>query len=191
MRLGIFGGSFDPVHHGHLVLAETAREALGLDRVLFIPTGQAPHKADRAQLDGRQRLALVRLAVRGHPGFSASDIELARPGASYTLDTVRLLRTRYPRASLFLLIGDDMLAVRWRGWEELRRLCTVAAARRDAPGRGARRPSGVRWLDMPRIGISSSLVRARVRAGRSIRYLVPAGVERVIRRRRFYRSRGT
>ena len=187
MRIGVFGGTFNPVHLGHLLLAETARDALQLDRVLFIPTRRPPHKRLPGLLDGTVRLRMVRLAIKDHPAFAASDLELQRSGPSYSIDTVTALRCALPDAKLFLLIGQDMLAVRWAAWNELKRLCTVAAVRR--PGsRRARMEQGIRWLDMPPIDIASSDIRARVAAGRSIRYLVPAAVERYIRLHRLYRA---
>ena len=189
MRLGVFGGTFNPIHLGHLLLAETARDALKLDRVLFIPDGRPPHKAAPGLAPGGERLKLIQLAIRDHPAFAVSDIELQRPGPSYSVETVRLLRKQLPDATLFLLMGQDRLAVRWAAWSELKRLCTVAAVRR--PGnRGARRERGVEWLTMPQVDISSSDIRARLRAGRSIRYLVPGPVERYLRQHRLYQRGG-
>lgn len=184
-RIGIFGGTFNPIHLGHLLLAETARERLALDRVLFIPTRLPPHKRVRGLLPGPARLQLIELAIRDHPAFVASDIELQRPGPSYSIDTVRLLRQRLPGAALFLLLGEDMLAARWVAWGELSRLCTVVAARRP----GTRPPApvrGIRWLAMPQVDIASTDIRKRLAAGRSIRYLVPPLVERHILQHRLY-----
>ena len=187
VRLGIFGGTFNPIHLGHLLLAETARETLKLDRVLFIPTHQPPHKRVRDLLPADARFALVQLAIQGHPSFVASDIELQRVGPSYSIDTVRVLRQQLPTSKLFLLVGEDMLGVRWLAWDELKRLCTVVAVRR--PGtRPARRARGVKWLPMPQVDIASSDIRARLKAGRSIRYLVPPAVERYIRQHRLYQA---
>ena len=185
MRIGIFGGTFNPIHLGHLLLAETAREALALDRVLFIPSRQPPHKRVRGLLPGPVRLALIELAIRDHPAFVASDIELQRPGPSYSVETVRLLRRRLPAAKLFLLIGEDMLAVRWLAWDELKRLCTIVSARRP----GAPRPAptrGITWLAMPQVDIASTDIRRRLASGRSIRYLVPPPVERYLLRHQLY-----
>ncbi len=185
MKFGILGGTFNPIHWGHLLLAETARDQLGLDRVLFIPVHQPPHKNAKGVLPGAVRLELVQLAIRDHPAFVASDIELKRESVSYTLDTVKVLREHLPMAKLFLLIGQDMLAVQWKGWQEITQLCTVVAAGR--PGTKTRRLAGnIKPLAMPQVEISSSDVRARVAAGRSIRYLVPAAVERYIRDHQLY-----
>jgi len=187
MRVGIFGGTFNPIHTGHLVLAETAREAFKLDRVLFIPTNQPPHKPVRDLAPGAVRLKLVQLAIRDHAAFAASDIELQRFGASYTIETVRTLRRQLPDATLFLLVGEDMLGVRWLAWDTLKRLCTIVAAHRSGR-RAVRGQPGLKWLDMPRLDIASSEIRARVKSGRSIRYLVPAAVERYIRQHHLYRK---
>ncbi len=187
MRFGIFGGTFNPIHMGHLLLAETARERLRLDRVLFIPTNQPPHKRVPRLLPGAVRLELIRLAIHDNPAFVASDIELERSGPSYSIETVRILRTRLPQASLFLLVGADMLAVKWVSWKELTRLCTVVAAHR--PGAVSRkRQAGVKWLPMPEVAIASSEIRQRIKAGRSIRYLVPPQVERHIQQRHLYQG---
>ncbi len=197
MKVGILGGTFNPIHTGHLLLAETAREALALTRVVFIPAGQPPHKAARSLLPGSVRLKLIQLAIRDHAAFASSDVELKRDGPSYTIETVRLLHARLPQATLVLIIGQDMLAVPWVAWKELKRLCTIVVARRPGARRArAARPgtperageTGLAWLQMPQVDIASSDIRRRVREGRSIRYLVPAAVERYIRNHRLYRE---
>ena len=189
MRLGVFGGTFNPIHIGHLVLAETAREQLRLDRVLFIPAHQPPHKQGERLLAGAVRFKLVQLAIKHQPAFVASDIELKRGGISYSVETVKMLRQRLPHATWFLLIGQDMLSVRWAAWKELKRLCTVVVAKR--PGtRPARREAGLKWLAMPLMDIASSDIRARLKSGRSIRYLVPPAVERYLRQHRLYQRGG-
>jgi len=189
MRIGIIGGTFNPVHHGHLLLAESAREALALERVLFIPANQPPHKPGARLLSGKARLAMLKLAIRDHAGFAASEIELSRPGPSYTLETLQTIRRSMPDAKLFLIIGQDLLRVRWKAWSQIKRLCTVVVAKR--PGsRVARKEKGVVWLEMPQVAVSASEIRMRVRAGRSIRYLVPRSVERYIRSHHLYRRNG-
>ena len=186
MNVGIFGGTFNPIHVGHLLLAETVREVCHLDRVLFIPTNQPPHKEAKHLLSGSTRLALIQLAIRDHHGFAASDIELQHAGPSYTIETIRTLRRQLPDATLFLLMGEDMLAVPWKGWTELKRLCTIVAVRR--PGaRGAKRDKTIQWAQMPQVDVASSDIRRRLKAGRSIRYLVPGAVERYLRQHHCYR----
>ena len=185
MRLGILGGTFNPIHLGHLMLAETAREALTLDRVLFVPTRQPPHKRVRDLLPGPTRMEIIQLAIRDHSAFVASDIELQRNGPSYSIDTVSILRRQLPQAKLFLLVGEDLLTVRWLAWTELKKLCTVVAVRR--PGaRSPRSRRGIKWLPMPQVEIASSEIRKRLKAGRSIRYLVPRPVERYLRQHRLF-----
>jgi nicotinate-nucleotide adenylyltransferase len=195
-RLGLFGGTFDPPHLGHLALAEWAREALTLDRVVFMPAGSPPHKrAVRSPVEAR--LALVRLAVRGNPAFTVSTLEAKREGPSYTVDTLRALAASHPGTELWLLVGADMYATMhtWREIGAITRLAHVAVALRPGSARPrraawARGGLGVHGLDNPGIEISSSAVRDRARAGGSLRYLVPDAVARAIAARGLYRARG-
>jgi len=193
MRIGLFGGTFDPPHVGHLMLAEWARERLSLDRVLFVPAGQPPHKSRTRVSAAAARLAMTRLAVRGHPAFEVSAAELAGEGPSFTLDTVRAFVARAPRARFFLLMGADSLDDfhRWREPQRILALATLAVGGRPgAAGPGGRLGSGrVVWLGNPGIDVSSSVIRQRARAGRSLRYLVPDAVARYIARHRLYRAR--
>lgn len=190
-RLGLFGGSFDPVHYGHLILADRAAEELRLDRVLFVPASAPPHKLDRRRASGRDRLSMLRLALTGHPRFEASDLELRRGGISYTVETLRELRRRRPRVRLFLLLGSDSLVLLpgWKDVAEITRRATFVVARRpdsepsDLPIMNA----VMRRIDAPLVGISSTQIRERVRRGRSIRYLTPPAVTAYIARRRLYR----
>ena len=184
MKVGIFGGTFNPIHLAHLVLAETAREQCQLDRVLFIPAGTPPHKSPKDLAPGLVRLSMVQAAIANHPAFGATDAEIQRDGRSYSVDTLRALRQRLPEAKLFLLVGLDMLGVRWKNWDEIRKLCTVVVAGR--PGMRARRQPGVKMLKMPLLEISSTDIRRRLAAGRSIRYLVPPAVERLIQKHGLY-----
>lgn len=201
MRLAVLGGSFNPIHVGHLAVAEAAREALALDRVLFVPCALPPHKPPDDLAPARDRLAMVRLALRGHPAFAVSDIEVRRPGRSYSVDTVAALRAT-TRGALFLLVGADMLAglPTWREARRLVALARVAAAGRPGWSFDALRPRLARAfgaaflrgldrrrIDAPLVGVSSSDIRRRARDGRSIRYLVPEAVARYIRRRELYR----
>jgi nicotinate-nucleotide adenylyltransferase len=200
-KLGILGGSFNPIHLGHLILAETAREALSLERVIFIPAKLPPHKRGAPLADGADRLAMVRLAVAGNPAFSVSDIELRRPGVSYTVDTVRALREKLGAGvQIYFLIGMDTVGelAAWHEIARLSRLCRLvpmsrpgqakpeAAALERAVGRRPARAILRRALPMPLIGISSSEIRRRVAGGRTIRYLIPDRVAAYIRRRRLY-----
>jgi len=191
-RLGVFGGSFDPIHNGHLSVAALARERLGLGTVLFIPAGLQPHKRDVVQAPARHRLAMLRAALAGERACVIYRGELRRPGPSYTLDTVRSLRRRYPGRELFLIVGSDNLAeIRtWHRYRELLGLVTLAVAHR--PGYGSRRPSGLRGARIVRIpspesGVSSTQVRALLAAGRSCAGLLPRAVRGYIRRHGLYR----
>lgn len=184
MRLGILGGTFNPIHTGHLLLAECARQQCRLDQVWFMPAASPPHKSSRHLLDGRRRLALIRLAIRAHPCFRASDLELRLGGVSYTIRTVQALKALHPRARLFFIIGSDMLKVPWYRFETLRRLCIFVVAGR--PGAAVRRHSGIRRIVMPQVEISSSMIRQRLRRGQSIRYLVPDAVLHSLVRHRVY-----
>lgn len=193
-RLGIFGGTFDPPHAGHLALAEWAREELKLDRVLFVPSGTPPHKA-AARASVSHRVAMTRLAVRGNPAFAVSTIEARRKGPSYTADTIASLAKEHPGARLWLLMGADMYATfdRWVRPDEIAALAAIAVALRPgakAPraSRAASRGRGTHRLSNPALELSSSAVRARARAGRSLRYLVPDPVARYVARHRLYRS---
>jgi nicotinate-nucleotide adenylyltransferase len=194
-RLGVFGGTFDPPHLGHLALAECAREQLRLDRVLFVPAGQPPHKRSGAPSSAGARLAMTRLAVRGNPGFAVSTLETARPGTSYTVDTLRALRAAHPDARLYLLLGADSLRDfrTWRAADAILELAVLAVARR--PGVAAPRWSAawrarrrLVWLTNAGLEVASRDVRARAASGRSIRYLVPDAVARWAARHRLYRA---
>lgn len=192
-RLGLFGGTFDPPHLGHLALAEWARERLRLDRVVFVPAGDPPHKRGRVVTKAATRLAMTELAVAGRDGFALSRVEIDRDGPSYTVDTLRALRAAHPGSRWWLLIGEDSLAelATWKEPEAIVRLATPAVAVR--PGSRVRRTRSafgrpVVWLDNPPIDVSSSDVRARARRGASLRFLVPDAVERFVVARRLYRG---
>lgn len=193
-RIGVFGGTFDPPHHGHLVYAERARVQLELDLVLFVPAGTPPHKRGRRLSPAARRLAMTRRAIAGNPGFAVSTLEVGRAGASYTVDTLRTLRARHARARLFLLMGEDSLRdfPAWREPEAIVALATLVVAPRPAgrSPRRARRPRGgdVVWLEGEPLDISSSGIRAEALAGRPIRYLVPDRVAAYVTRHRLYRN---
>jgi len=192
-RIGLFGGSFDPVHCAHVTLAEAAQAQLRLDEVRWIPAGQPWQKA-RHLTDSRDREAMVRLAIAGRPGFVLDRTELRRPGPSFTLDTVREMRAAHagPAAEWFLILGQDQYAGlhTWRDWRELLGLVTVAVALRpDAPA--APRPEVAAFpcvgIAAPVVDTSSSDIRTRVAAGLPIDDLVPAAVAGYIARLGLYR----
>ncbi len=190
-RVGLFGGTFDPPHLGHLAIAEWARDQLSLDRVVFMPAGTPPHKQRRDLSSAEARLAMTRLAVKGHPAFTVSTLEARRRGLSFTVDTLRHLEKRFRCARLYLVIGADSLDdfSNWHEPREILKRATLAIAARPGSGRRARVPRGVAWLGNPGIALSSSAIRARVHAGRSVRYLVPDAVARYIAGHRLYTRR--
>jgi nicotinate-nucleotide adenylyltransferase len=199
MRLGILGGTFNPPHLGHLVCAQEAHAQLGLDRVLWIPARVPPHKEVAADPGPEARHELCRLATAGDERFAVERIELERPGRSYTVDTLRALHDRAPEDDLTFIVGGDMARTlpSWREPEVVLELATLGVAERAGAARddvlgelralpGAR--ERIRFFDMPRIDVSSSLVRERVAAGRPIRYLVPDAVAGAIAEHGWYRA---
>lgn len=191
-RLGLFGGSFDPVHRAHLALAQAALEALALDRVLWLPAGRPWQKA-RALAPAADRLEMLRLALQHEPRFVLDARETRRPGPSYTRDSVRELRAEHPAARLFLLIGQDQYAGfhTWQGWAEILQQAELAVAAR--PGVAARAADAVQRhphheVPLPPLDISATAIRARVAAGVPIDDLVPPEVARYIDRQGLYRA---
>jgi nicotinate-nucleotide adenylyltransferase len=189
MRIGLFGGSFDPVHLGHLLVAQAAREELELTRLFVIPAAQSPLKPERRPTDARQRVRLLRLALMGKPWIEIDEQELKRGGLSYTIDTLRDYAARFGGASIFYLIGADHVSqlLKWREAEALARLAEFvviprpgqAQASLPAPFRG-------RQLEGFPLALSSSQIRARIRAGQPIDHLVPGPVAEAIVNYRLY-----
>jgi nicotinate-nucleotide adenylyltransferase len=199
LHIGILGGTFNPPHLGHLVCAQTAYEQLSLDRVVLMPAGIPPHKDVAADPGAQARYELCERAVAGDERFAVSHVELDRAGRSYTVDTLRSLHEQSPQDDLTFIVGGDMARSlpSWREPEALLALATVAVAERAGSARDAIRQelSGlptaqerVRFFEMPRIDISSSLVRDRVADGGSIRYLVPDAVADTIADNGWYRA---
>jgi nicotinate-nucleotide adenylyltransferase len=192
LRIGVFGGTFDPVHIGHLILAEQAREQLGLNRVLWVPAGQPWRKSGRDVSAAAHRVEMVRRAVAGNDSFELVSDEAEREGPSYTVETLVMLQARYAGAHLWLLLGADALAdlPHWREPARLVELARLAVARREEL-EGAQKTlwpgAVVDWVEMPRIDVSATTVRQRVAAGRSVKYLVPEEVAEYIRERGLYR----
>jgi nicotinate-nucleotide adenylyltransferase len=196
LRVGIFGGAFNPPHIGHLVCAQEALLQLELDRVMFVPVGEAPHREIEHDPGAESRLEMVELAVSDDERFEASRMELDRKGPSYTSDTLAQLHDQSPDDELFLILGGDQAAAlaSWHEPEKVLELATVAVFERASWGRnaivikigslaGAR---DVRYLDMPLIQVSSSGIRRRVREGAPIRYLVPEKVASYIEDKALY-----
>lgn len=186
MRIGLFGGTFDPPHTGHLVAAQDAMASLGLDHIVFIPAAVPPHKRERPLTAAPVRAAMVAAAIAGNDSFSMDELELRRNGPSYTVDTLRAYRTRHPDAALFLLIGADQYAEMqtWKAPDAIVRLATLAVLDRE----GVLRPPGPDAVRVPvtRIDVASTDIRSRVRRGLPVQYLVPAAVEDLIRRHGLY-----
>lgn len=201
MRIGIFGGSFDPIHNGHLLLAESAREQLTLDQVWFIPAAVAPHKQDRRATNARQRIEMLELAIAGNAAFHLSTLEIDRGGVSYTVETLQAVKEQVPTAELFLLMGADSLRDLLT-WREPGRICELAAPvvsrRAGAPDPDftmlAHLLTPARLLElnslrleMPLIEFSSTDLRGRASEGRSLRYRTPRAVEQYILAQGLYR----
>ena len=187
MATGVLGGSFDPVHHGHLIAADRAAEALGLDTVLFVPCARQPLKPQDPVADAAHRVTMLRLAFAGYQRFQVETSELERPGPSYTVDTLRQLRQRWADERLVLILGADAAATlpRWRAADEVARLAEIAVLTR--PGAPEVTSAFVKHLvATPAIEISSSDIRARCLTGKSIRYLVPEAVSQYIGRHGLY-----
>lgn len=184
-KIGVFGGTFDPIHHGHLILARNALEQLDLDEVIFIPAAISPHKLERTPTAAEVRLKMLCAALEGEPCFCLDTMELERPAPSYTVDTIEALRAREPDAEIVCLIGEDNVAQlpTWHRFAELSQIVKFAVL--DRSGLKITHPYTVvrRHLD-----ISATDIRNRVARGRSIRYLVPPAVEKIIRERQLYRE---
>ena len=215
-RIGLFGGTFDPIHNGHLRAARLVQKRFGLDRVFFIPAAVPPHKARPDMASARDRLRMTALAVAGRDSWTASPVELRAGGPSYSIRTIETMRRRFPRARLFFIVGADaFLEIEtWREWERVLRRCAFivmtrpgsrlkaaaavlgpawkSALRPVAPGQrltnGIFDPPGVFFLPIAALSISSTEIRARAREGRSLAGLVPRAVADHIRTKRLYRE---
>jgi nicotinate-nucleotide adenylyltransferase len=215
MKIGLFGGTFDPIHWGHLRSAEEVQEAFDLDRVLFVPASIPPHKRGQTQTPARDRLEMVRLATAKNPRFTVSTVEIARPGVSYSVDTVRhFAQEKHKGDTLYFIIGLDAFSEigTWKDFEQIFPLCNFIVTSR--PGNGYASPlrgtsiavrrlfcydfkkkiykhrcgTTLHFLKLTDFAVSASDIRERVRQGKSIRYLVPSAVEAYIKKRGLYQS---
>ena len=192
MRIGIFGGTFNPPHVGHLIVAEHAREDVGLNKVVFVPSAIPPHKQDHEIVSPLHRLEMVRLAIAGNPFFELSDIEIRRGGVSFTVDTLQFFKERFPDDELHLLIGMDNLAEfqTWRMPERILDLAVLVVMRRPAASMHNVEKAlmgRTQVCSVPEIAVSSSEIRRKVWERESIRYLVPTSVEDYITTNELYK----
>ncbi len=197
MRLAVFGGTFDPIHFGHLRIAEEARDRMKFDRVLFIPNYVSPFKTEQGVTSGEQRAAMVEAAVADNPVFAVSRWEIEREHPSFTVDTLRAIREEYTDAELYFLAGMDAVRdlPKWREPEALLDIARFVTATR--PGVNVRDvldalpdpwEERITFMEMPGLDISATDLRARVASGRSLRYLTPPAVEQFIEKHRLYRE---
>jgi len=197
--IGILGGTFNPPHIGHLILADTACDTLALSQVLFVPAAIPPHKLDQSILPIEHRLAMLRAALAGNSNFVISDVDIARPGPHYTVDMLKIVQRQYPAAQLYFLIGGDSLHnfLNWRDPLGIVAQAKLVVMTRpgitiDMAALEAAIPTfsqRISFVDAPAIGIAATLIRERLQAGRSIRYLVPDEVYRYIEEHKLYRNR--
>jgi len=202
MRIGILGGSFDPIHYGHLLLAEVCLEELSLDSVWFIPAATAPHKSDAVGATAAERREMVELAIGGHPCFSCSSMEIERGGLSYTVETLSEIAGEHPQATLYLLMGADSLSD-LPGWRDPQRICQLAipvvAARPGQPAvdfTALEKIASVEQVEqarqavvsMPQLELSSRDLRERAARTQSLRYRTPRAVEQYITANQLYRQ---
>jgi nicotinate-nucleotide adenylyltransferase len=192
LKIGIFGGTFDPPHVGHQIVGWHVLQELGLDSVVFMPCATPPHKRDRQVSNGEHRLHMLRLLTHENPSLGVSDIEIRRGGVSFTVESLRELREKRPSDHLYFLLGMDNLLefATWKQPEEIVRLATLVVMTR--PGFPMKQSpefpeGGCLICEVPAIGVSASMIRERIREGKSIRYLVPDSVEAYIRREGLYR----
>ncbi|HLD69864.1 MAG TPA: nicotinate-nucleotide adenylyltransferase [Candidatus Omnitrophota bacterium] len=187
-RIGILGGTFNPIHIGHLVIAEKSREEFNLDQVFFVPCYVPPHKSREGLMSVKDRFNMVRLGVKDNPAFCASDFEIKRKQKSYTIDTVLYFKNKWPKSKLFFIIGGDMLAglKDWKDIEKIVKLSSFIVVNR--PGNSAPHKSiAYHSIKFPGIDVSSSYIRRCLRKKESIRYLVPDEVARYIRQHKLFK----
>lgn len=192
-QIGIFGGTFDPIHFGHLLAAEQAREQAKLDEIWFMPTRIPPHKKRQGIAAPEHRLRMVELAIADHTAFRATDVELRREGPSYTIDTMEYLTKQHPELSFSFIIGGDMVEMlpKWRRFEDLCKLVRfIGLGRPGASYDKEAMSTRVTFVSMPAWELSSTLIREKVAGEKSIRYLVPPSVEIYIKEQGLYGSLG-
>jgi nicotinate-nucleotide adenylyltransferase len=190
-RIGVFGGSFNPPHMGHLIVCQSILIHEKLQKILFVPSSVSPHKRDKNLLSSDLRLQMTKLAIQDNPLFEVSDIEIKRGGVSYTIDTLRVLKNMYPPPELFLIIGiDNWLEFKsWKNPEEILDLADLLVMTRPGYSQVGFEhcfDKKVKFVDVPNIGISGTMIRLNIKSGRSIKYLVPRSVEQFIAEHALY-----
>ena len=186
-RIGILGGTFNPIHVGHLLMAEMTCDQLKLDRVIFIPSFLPPHKSAKDIIDAHDRYNMVRLAIEGHSSFEVSDIEILRKGKSYSIDTIQSLKDHFPqKTQIYFIIGEDSLAT-LKTWKEIDRLLKfVKFVVVNRPGLKAKSKIKTLSVEMPGLDISSSDIRQRICQNKTIKFLVPEKIEDYIQTHQLY-----
>lgn len=199
-KIGIMGGTFNPIHYGHLILAESAYEQLGLDKVLFMPSKNPPHKNIPGKITQEQRVEMISLSIKNNPHFELSLLELEREGTTYTADTLTILTEENRDTDYYFIVGADSLMQlhTWSRPELVCKLCTIVAAERDDMDKEQLQGqidmlkeyynAQIRLIDMPVVRISSSDIRSRVAGGKSIKYYLPDAVEKYISDNLLYRE---
>jgi nicotinate-nucleotide adenylyltransferase len=185
MRVGILGGTFNPPHLGHLILAQAMKETLKLNKVMFIPTNRPPHK-NTYLVAARYRLKMVKLAIKDNPCFELLDWEVKQKGVSYTINTLKFLKNKFKRRRFFLIIGSELANDfnNWKDYKQIQRLVKIAVGRRsESP---LKKKNNFMAVDIPQIAITSSLVREHIARGLSVKYLVPKGVFDYIKKNKLY-----
>lgn len=190
-RIGIFGGTFNPIHYGHLIAAQTVGVELSLDETIFVPCAHPPHKTERELAPAKDRLAMIRLAIRRNPFFDVSDFEIKKGGKSYSIDTVRYFRTLYPKGTkFFFIVGADAAEClpSWKNVDELVKMVTFVAVNRPGYKPNARHAIKHKSMEIPGMEISSSFIRHSLHKGRSIRYLTHERVVEYIYKHHLYQT---
>ncbi len=191
MRIGLFGGTYNPIHNGHLIVAQDIVRKLKLDKIIFIPCGVPPHKVGHDMLSSEHRYNMVKLAIKGDPEFELSDIEVKRDGKSYSIDTVMHFKKEYPEARIFFIIGADILTA-LHTWKDIDRLINecefVIMTRPNHRARAAKVRNVGHFLNVRDIEVSSTEIRSLIRSGRSVRYMVPKEVEKYINEHKLFRN---
>jgi len=188
MKIGILGGTFNPIHIGHLILAEEVREKLGLDKIIFVPTHLPPHKDAINIASANSRLKMLKLAIKGNKHFMVSDIEIKRPGRSYTIDTIKEFKNKYPNDEFYFIIGSDLVKYieAWKDLSEIIKMVKFIAATR--PGYPLEKiPEYIQKLGIRAVDISGFSVRDCIKENKSFRYLVPEAVFNYINKNKLYR----